>query len=69
MAKKVKQKVIVYQEYLDILIDKAEMLDDLFDSEGGRIVSIAESDFKDYDKVCKAFEKVDSVVEILPQDG
>lgn len=73
MAKKDKKKVVVFQEYLDILIDKADMLTELFESEDGPegAVMIAESDFKDYREVKKAFEKVDTTVENYdpPQEG
>ena len=68
MAKKI-EKVVVSQAYFNLLVDKANMLTDLFEDDKGEVgaVTIAASDFKDYGKVKKAFEKIDTTVE--PYEG
>jgi hypothetical protein len=60
-AKKAK-KVIVEEAYLDALTSKAELLDKVFGSNNNEAIVTA-ADFKEYDKICVAFDKSESDTE------
>ena len=59
-AKKSKPKVVISQEYLDLLTDKASLLEEIF---GNGDASITPGDFKTYTKFAKADDKVDATVD------
>jgi hypothetical protein len=56
-ARKKVAKVVVHEAYLNILIEKAEMLDDMF--EDGAF-HVAPDDFKRRDQLNKVFDKLPS---------
>lgn len=60
MGKKTKViKKVVKKSYLDLLIQKAELLDTIFDDGQGNLVVVSPDAFKEYDKIVKAWRKAD----------
>lgn len=57
-----KAKVVVSKEYLEVLIDKADAYEMMFDDEDGNVV-VTPGDFKANQALTKRFNKVDTRVE------
>jgi hypothetical protein len=51
------EKVVISRAYYDVLDAKSTMLDDIFSADGALI---GQNDFKDYDRLMRAYDKLDA---------